>query len=88
MQRCRMHGCMMQRNMIVATCHGSDWLIESANSRRSRMRPPHAGDREHRPAQAEQVRSIAVQRVGERLGVVPYVIMLDIDEALRLHLGL
>jgi mRNA interferase MazF len=39
-------------------------------------------------AQAEQVRSIAVERVGDRLGVVPNVAMLDIDEALRLHLGL
>jgi mRNA interferase MazF len=39
-------------------------------------------------AQAEQVRSIAVARVGDRLGVVPHAIMLDIDEALRLHLGL
>jgi mRNA interferase MazF len=39
-------------------------------------------------AQAEQVRSISVKRVGDLLGVVPYAIMLDIDEALRLHLGL
>ena len=39
-------------------------------------------------AQAEQVRSIAVERVGDQLGVVPNAIMLDIDEALRLHLGL
>ena len=39
-------------------------------------------------AQAEQVRSITVARVGDRLGVVPNVSMLDIDEALRLHLGL
>ena len=39
-------------------------------------------------AQAEQVRSIAVERLGERLGVVPNAIMLDLDEALRLHLGL
>ncbi len=39
-------------------------------------------------AQAEQVRSIAVERVGDRLGVVPQAIMLDIDEALRLHLAL
>jgi mRNA interferase MazF len=44
-------------------------------------------DRESK-AQAEQVRSIAVERLGERLGVVPNAIMLDIDEALRLHLGL
>lgn len=39
-------------------------------------------------AQAEQVRSIAVERVGDRLGVVPNAIMLDLEEALRLHLGL
>jgi hypothetical protein len=39
-------------------------------------------------AQAEQVRSIAVEGVADRLGVVPHAIMLDIDEALRLHLGL
>ena len=39
-------------------------------------------------AQAEQVRSITVERVGDRLGVVPNTMMLDIDEALRLHLGL
>ncbi len=39
-------------------------------------------------AQAEQIRSIAVERVGERLGVVPYALMLEIDEALRLHLVL
>jgi mRNA interferase MazF len=39
-------------------------------------------------AQAEQVRSISVDRVGDRLGVVPHRIMLDVDEALRLHLGL
>ena len=39
-------------------------------------------------AQAEQVRSIQVGRVGDRLGLVPNAIMLDVDEALRLHLGL
>jgi len=38
-------------------------------------------------AQAEQIRSIAFERLGERLGVVPASIMLDLDEALRLHLG-
>jgi mRNA-degrading endonuclease toxin of MazEF toxin-antitoxin module len=36
---------------------------------------------------ARQVRWISVDRLGDRLGVVHYVIMLDIDEALRLHLG-
>ncbi len=39
-------------------------------------------------AQAEQVRSIAVERVGERLGVVPNAIMLEVADALRLHLGM
>lgn len=39
-------------------------------------------------AQPEQVRSVAVERVGTRLGVVPHAIMDAIDEALRLHLGL
>ena len=39
-------------------------------------------------AQAEQVRSVAVERVGARLGAVPRAIMLQIDEALRLHLAL
>ena len=39
-------------------------------------------------AQAEQVRSVAVERVGARVGGVPLAIMVQIDEALRLHLGL
>ena len=39
-------------------------------------------------AQAEQVRSIAIERVGGRLGVVPEARMREIDEALRLHLAL
>jgi mRNA interferase MazF len=39
-------------------------------------------------AQAEQVRSIAVERIGERLGGLPNATMLELDEALRLHLGL
>ena len=39
-------------------------------------------------AQAEQVRSVAVERVRELLGQVPAPTMLEIDEALRLHLAL
>lgn len=39
-------------------------------------------------AQAEQVRSIAVQHVGARVGRVPAATMLELDEALRLHLAL
>ncbi len=39
-------------------------------------------------AQAEQVRSIAVERIGARLGLVPNGLMRRVDEALRLHLDL
>ncbi|MBA3619675.1 MAG: type II toxin-antitoxin system PemK/MazF family toxin [Actinomycetota bacterium] len=39
-------------------------------------------------AQAEQVRSIDVERVGARLGEVPTALMADVDQALRLHLAL
>lgn len=39
-------------------------------------------------AQAEQIRSIDVRRLGERIGIVPGSLMERLDEALRLHLGL
>ncbi|MGC9155462.1 MAG: type II toxin-antitoxin system PemK/MazF family toxin [Ferrimicrobium sp.] len=39
-------------------------------------------------AQAEQVRAVAVERLGNRIGVVPPAVMADLDEALRLHLAL
>jgi len=39
-------------------------------------------------AQAEQVRSVDVGRIGVRLGVLPTRLMAQLDEALRLHLGL
>jgi mRNA interferase MazF len=39
-------------------------------------------------AQAEQVRAVAVQRVGTGVGRVPPQVMADLDGALRLHLGL
>lgn len=39
-------------------------------------------------AQAEQVRSIAVERVGATIGRVPPQLMDDLDDALRLHLAL
>ena len=39
-------------------------------------------------AQAEQVRSIAVERVGARIGLVPQARMDELDEALRIHLSL
>jgi mRNA interferase MazF len=39
-------------------------------------------------AQAEQVRSIAVERLGAVLGRVPADVMAQVDDALRLHLQL
>jgi mRNA interferase MazF len=39
-------------------------------------------------AQAEQVRAIAIGRIGELLGVAPASIMRSLDQALRLHLAL
>jgi mRNA interferase MazF len=39
-------------------------------------------------AQAEQVRSIAVERLGRRIGMLDAELQMDLDEALRLHLAL
>ena len=39
-------------------------------------------------AQAEQVRSVAVERIGGRIGVLSGELLNDLDDALRLHLAL
>ena len=39
-------------------------------------------------AQAEQVRSVAIERVGLLIGNVPFHLMDQLDDALRLHLDL
>jgi mRNA interferase MazF len=39
-------------------------------------------------AQAEQVRSVAVERLGAVLGRIPADVMAELDDALRLHLQL
>jgi mRNA interferase MazF len=39
-------------------------------------------------AQAEQVRSVAVERVGAAVGRLPGPVLAALDDALRLHLGL
>ena len=46
------------------------------------------GLRQDSKAQPEQIRSVAVERLGEQIGLIPAAIMLQIDEALRLHLAL
>ena len=47
-----------------------------------------SGLRRDSKAQAEQVRSIAVERVGATIGRVPPPLMDSLDDALRLHLAL
>jgi len=47
-----------------------------------------AGLQRDSKAQAEQVRAIAVERVGETIGFVSAPLMVEIDDALRLHLAL
>ena len=39
-------------------------------------------------AHAEQVRSVSIERIRDRLGAVPAPRMLELDEALRIHLSL
>lgn len=39
-------------------------------------------------AQAEQLRSVAVERVGARIGLVPYTLLSRLEEAIRIHLDL
>ncbi len=39
-------------------------------------------------AQAEQVRAVAIERVGRRIGQLPATLMAEVEDALRLHLGL
>ncbi|MGH3851772.1 MAG: type II toxin-antitoxin system PemK/MazF family toxin [Pseudonocardiaceae bacterium] len=48
----------------------------------------HGGLRVDSKAQAEQVRSVAVERLGPALGQLSASIMVAIDDALRLHLDL
>ena len=46
------------------------------------------GLRNDSKAQAEQVRAVAVERLGARVGALPPSLMAALDEALRLHLAL
>ena len=39
-------------------------------------------------AQAEQVRSVAVERIGNRIGRLPPALVTELDQALRVHLSL
>ena len=52
------------------------------------LRSGDTGLRSDSKAQAEQVRAVAIERLGARVGVVPPAVMVELDEALRLHLAL
>ena len=52
------------------------------------LRSADTGLRGDSKAQAEQIRAVAVQRLGAMLGLVPPPVMADVDEALRIHLAL
>ena len=39
-------------------------------------------------AQAEQARSVAVERIGQRVGQLPASLITELDQALRVHLSL
>ena len=39
-------------------------------------------------AQAEQIRSVAVERIGTRVGQLPAALITELDQALRVHLSL
>jgi mRNA interferase MazF len=46
------------------------------------------GLRQDSKAQAEQIRSVALERIGDQVGLMPPMLMSQLDEALRLHLEL
>jgi mRNA interferase MazF len=52
------------------------------------LRAAETGLNEDSKAQAEQVRSVSVERIGRRIGIVPRASMISLDEALRVHLAL
>ena len=39
-------------------------------------------------AQAEQIRSVAVERIGKRIGQLPVALVNELDHAIRIHLSL
>jgi mRNA interferase MazF len=52
------------------------------------LRADQTGLRQDSKAQAEQVRSVAVERIGNQIGRLPAAAMAELDEALRIHLAL
>jgi mRNA interferase MazF len=52
------------------------------------LRADQTGLRQDSKAQAEQIRSVAVERIGRQIGRLSSTVMADLDEALRVHLAL
>ena len=52
------------------------------------LRAGQTGLREDSKAQAEQVRSVAVERIGKQIGRLPAAALAELDGALRVHLAL
>ena len=52
------------------------------------LRADQTGLRQDSKAQAEQIRSVAVDRIGKQIGMLPAAVLAELDEALRVHLAL
>ncbi|WP_375426175.1 type II toxin-antitoxin system PemK/MazF family toxin [uncultured Friedmanniella sp.] len=62
--------------------------VERVYPFQTRLSADATGLRVDSKAQAEQVRSVSVERLGRVLGRVPAPVMAELDDALRLHLQL
>jgi mRNA interferase MazF len=52
------------------------------------LRAEQTGLRQDSKAQAEQIRSVAVERVGAQIGKLTDAVVAELDDAIRLHLAL
>jgi mRNA interferase MazF len=52
------------------------------------LRADQTGLAQDSKAQAEQIRSVAVERIGRQIGRLPPAVLAELDEAVRLHLAL
>jgi mRNA interferase MazF len=70
--------------------NASDLVPETADRFRAPLVPGLVPTRLHQSskAQAEQMRSVVVERIGRRVGLVRAELLMALDEALRLHLAL
>jgi mRNA interferase MazF len=46
------------------------------------------GLRQDSKAQAEQIRSVAIERIGQQIGTLPTALLAELEEAIRVHLAL